>query len=54
MIIIALPHFREMWGSGGMVSPVADRDSRDQEGRGDHGDPVRLQEVARNGVGRFF
>jgi hypothetical protein len=31
-----------------MVSPVADRDSRDQEKKGDHNDPVRLKEIARN------
>jgi len=36
MIIIALPHFREKWGWGALVSPVAARDSRDQERRGEH------------------
>ncbi len=41
-------------GVGGLVSPVADRDSRDQERRSKHSDPVRLKGVARNGVGRFF
>ncbi len=33
MIIIALPHFQRSGGEG-IVSPVADRDSRDQERRG--------------------
>ena len=46
MIIIAPPPFSEKWGLWDMVSPVADSDSRDQERRGDNGDPVRLKEVA--------
>ena len=34
MIIIALTAFSREVGAGDMVSPVADSDSRDQEGRG--------------------
>ena len=39
------PIFREV-GAVGYGQSVADSDSRDQERRGDNGDPVRLKEVA--------
>jgi len=56
MIIIALLAFSEKWGD--LVSLVADRYSRDhnhnQKKRSKHDDPIRLQDVARNGVGQFF
>ena len=37
------PAFSEKWWWGDLVSPVADRYSRDQKKLGEHDDPIRLK-----------